>query len=124
MRLSTKLLVISELVLLLLVCVLLVPVRFQMRQQIIVDIQSRLNAIAATAALQIDGDAHGRLGPDSDPDGEDFQRVRDTLVAVRDANAHQGATSQRLPAHQLRGSGRRSNARPVRGARGWRPSAV
>ncbi len=87
MRLSTKLLVISELVLLLLVCVLLVPVRFQMRQQIIVDIQSRLNAIAATAALQIDGDAHGRLGPDSDPDGEDFQRVRDTLVAVRDANA-------------------------------------
>lgn len=86
MRLSTKLLVISELVLLVLVCVLLVPVRYQMRQQIIADIQTQLNAIAATAALQIDGDLHGQLTADTDPDSPEFQTLRDTLVAVRDAN--------------------------------------
>ena len=61
MRLSFKLLVISEVVLLVAVLVLVVPVWNAMRSQIVVNMQNELKAIAATAALQVDGDMHDRV---------------------------------------------------------------
>ena len=86
MRLSTKLLLISELVLLVLAVALLVPVRQQMRNQVIEDMQRELRAIAATAALQIDGDLHVEVARTTDPEHAAFIRLRDQLDEVRLAN--------------------------------------
>ncbi len=86
MRLSTKLVIISELVLVLLVFVLLVPVRQQMRQQVIEDMQNELRAIAVTAALQIDGDLHEQMVAEMNPNGDAFQELRNTIGRVMVAN--------------------------------------
>ena len=58
MRISLKLLVISELVLLVTVLVLVVPVWNRMRQQVVNNMQNELKAIASTGALEINGDLH------------------------------------------------------------------
>ncbi|MEM1108487.1 MAG: SpoIIE family protein phosphatase [Planctomycetota bacterium] len=86
MRLSTKLLIISELVLLLLAFALLVPTRSGMREQVTVDLQNQLAAIGLTAALQIDGDLHEQVVESQDPNGQPFLELREKLRAVRDAN--------------------------------------
>ncbi|MEM6853106.1 MAG: PDC sensor domain-containing protein, partial [Planctomycetota bacterium] len=86
MRLSTKLLVISELVLLVLAFALLVPTRSVMREQVTVDLQNQLAAIASTAALQLNGDLHQRVVDTQDPHDPAFLALRDQLRAVRDVN--------------------------------------
>lgn len=93
MRLSTKLLVISELVLLVLAFALMVPTRAGMREQVTVDLQNQLAAIAGTAALQLDGDLHERVRASHDPDDPAFLELREQLRAVRDIN---GLTSDHV----------------------------
>lgn len=94
MRLSTKLLIISELVLLVLAFALLLPTRSGMRDQVTEDLQNQLAAIAGTAAVQLDGDLHMQAvdHPD-DPDHPAFIQLRDQLRAIRDAN---GLTSDHI----------------------------
>lgn len=87
MRLGTKLLLISEIVLLVLVMVILVPVRDQMRKQVIDDMQNELRAIAATAALGIDGDLHTQAISQGRPDTEAFLALREVLMDVRRSNS-------------------------------------
>lgn len=86
MRLSTKLLIISELVLLVLAFALLIPTRAGMREQVTVDLQNQLAAVASTAALHLDGDRHAQVMETRDPDHPAFLSLRDQLRAVRDAN--------------------------------------
>ena len=86
MKLSSKLIIIFELVLVLLVFALLMPVRYQMRLQIVGDIQNELRAIAATAALDLDGDLHQQLAAHSDATSPAFQTLRQTLDRVMTAN--------------------------------------
>ena len=85
-RLRLKLLVISELVLLLLAFALLLPTRSNMRAQIIGDLQNQLMAIASTAALSIDGDLHEYVRETQDPSSPAFLKLRDQLRAIRDVN--------------------------------------
>jgi methyl-accepting chemotaxis protein len=87
MRLGTKLLLISEIVLLVLVIVILVPVRDQMRKQVIDDMQNELRAIAATAALQIDGDLHQAAATAGTPDTAEFKALRELLMDIRRSNS-------------------------------------
>ncbi|MHC4415554.1 MAG: PP2C family protein-serine/threonine phosphatase [Planctomycetota bacterium] len=86
MRLSYKLLLISELVLLTAVVALVVPVWNAMRDQVVENMQNELKAIASTAALQIDGDLHRRIRLKGDEDSEAFRLLRDQLEKVRIAN--------------------------------------
>ncbi len=86
MRLSAKLLLILELVLLCLLTVLLVPVRQQMHGQVVEDMQNELRAIAATAALHLDGDLHARAARHQNPQSHAFRALRAQLTAIRDAN--------------------------------------
>ncbi|MBB6430805.1 SpoIIE family protein phosphatase [Algisphaera agarilytica] len=86
MRLSTKLLVISELVLLVLAFALLVPTRSGMREQVTVDLQNQLAAIASTAALHLDGGLHQRVVETQDANDPAFLQLRDQLRAIRDVN--------------------------------------
>ncbi|MEM9752263.1 MAG: SpoIIE family protein phosphatase [Planctomycetota bacterium] len=96
MGLSAKLLMFGALVLLLLTTALLWPTRAAMREQVIEDIQNQLAAIAATAALQIDGDMHAAvlhepLPTPSDANEQDakpsaFTMLQEKLRNVRDAN--------------------------------------
>ena len=86
MRLSTKLLIICELVLLLLALALLLPTRASMRDQVIGDLKNQLAAVASTAVLQLDAVTHTRVRQAPDEAGEAFQSLREVLRAVRDAN--------------------------------------
>ncbi|MEM1208306.1 MAG: SpoIIE family protein phosphatase [Planctomycetota bacterium] len=86
MRLSTKLLLISELVLLLLVFGMILPIRVQMRSQAIADIQHELQSVAATAALQLPGDLHAEVAQTQDHESEAFHELREKLLAVAMAN--------------------------------------
>ncbi|MEM8738694.1 MAG: SpoIIE family protein phosphatase [Planctomycetota bacterium] len=86
MRLSTKLLIISELVLLVLAFGLLIPTRSEMREQVTVDLQNQLAAIAATSVLQLDGDLHQQVVSSQDPDDPAFIELREKLRAIRDVN--------------------------------------
>lgn len=86
MRLSTKLLIISELVLLVLAFALLIPTRAGMREQVTVDLQNQLAAIASTTALHLDGARHEEVMDSQDPQHPAFLSLRDQLRAVRDAN--------------------------------------
>lgn len=86
MRLSTKLLVISELVLLVLAFALLLPTRSGIREQVTVDLQNQLAAIASTAALHLDGELHDQVAQSQDPHDPAFIQLRDQLRAVRDVN--------------------------------------
>src|SRR4051794_25445435 len=54
--LSIKLLLIGELVLVVAVLTLLLPLRREMREQVIRDLQNEVRSIAVTAALQLDGE--------------------------------------------------------------------
>ncbi|MEM1444647.1 MAG: SpoIIE family protein phosphatase [Planctomycetota bacterium] len=96
MGLSAKLLMFGALVLLLLTTALLWPTRAAMREQVIEDIQNQLAAIAATAALQIDGDMHADVLREPLPTPEEtdnaeaepsaFAMLQAKLRDVRDAN--------------------------------------
>lgn len=87
MRLSVKLLLFFEAVLLVAVLALLLPVRHAMRAQIIGDLQRELRAIATTAALQIDGDQLKTIRTLADSATPAFEQIRRTLARIRDANA-------------------------------------
>ncbi|MHC4981480.1 MAG: PP2C family protein-serine/threonine phosphatase, partial [Planctomycetota bacterium] len=86
MRLSFKLLLISELVLLIAVLVLVVPVWTAMRGQVVDNMQNELKAIASTAALQVDGDLHNAIRTMEDADHEAFGALREKLREVQQAN--------------------------------------
>ena len=86
MRLSTKLLIICELVLLLLALALLLPTRSSMRDQVIADLKNQLAAVASTAVLQLDAVTHTQVRHPRDQDSPAFLELRDILRAVRDAN--------------------------------------
>ncbi|MEM6458008.1 MAG: SpoIIE family protein phosphatase [Planctomycetota bacterium] len=86
MRLSTKLLIISELVLLVLAFALLIPTRGGMKQQVITDLQNQLAGIAGTATLQLDGAKHRAVAADPTADSPAFLALREQLQAIRDIN--------------------------------------
>jgi serine phosphatase RsbU (regulator of sigma subunit) len=86
MRITVKLLGISEAVLLIAVLVLLVPVLRTTHDQIVDGMKNELRAIAGTAALHIDGDLHATIRDADDVDTEAFRTLRDTLARVRDRN--------------------------------------
>ena len=84
--LAVKLLLIGELVLVVAVLALLLPLRREMRQQVIRDLQNELRSIAVTAALQLDGDAIQRIRTPADADTPEFARMKKVLARVRNAN--------------------------------------
>ncbi|MBT8486247.1 MAG: SpoIIE family protein phosphatase [Phycisphaerales bacterium] len=86
MRITIKLLLISELVLLVAVLVLVVPVWRAMRGQIVTDMQNELKAIAATAALGVDGDLHASIRTTGDEQTSAFREIRRQLQDVQVAN--------------------------------------
>ncbi|MEM8874507.1 MAG: SpoIIE family protein phosphatase [Planctomycetota bacterium] len=90
-RLAFKLLLGFTVVLLGLTLLVAVPLNSAMRRQIEEDLRSELRAIAGTAALTINGDAHEQVvaaqlanGNGSDTPG--FQIIKEQLMAVRDRN--------------------------------------
>ncbi|MEM7227637.1 MAG: SpoIIE family protein phosphatase [Planctomycetota bacterium] len=85
-RLSTKLLLFSELVLIVLVAGMIIPIRAQMRGQVIHDMQHELRSVAATAALQIDGELHEQVARTQTADDPAFIELRSRLQRVADAN--------------------------------------
>jgi serine phosphatase RsbU (regulator of sigma subunit) len=84
--LSFKLLLISELVLLIAVLVLVVPVWTAMRGQVVNNMQNELKAIASTTALQLDGDLHNAIRTMEDADREAFGVLRRKLREIQQAN--------------------------------------
>lgn len=83
---GVKLLIVSELVLGVTIVLMLAAVLPRMRDQIIVDIQNRLLAIANTAALQLPGDAVRLIRRPEDADTPLFASLREVLTRVRDVN--------------------------------------
>ncbi len=86
MRITLKLLLAFEAILLVTILALVLPVRSQMHGQVIEGMQKELRAVASTGAIQIDGDAHSRIRTQDDVPGEDFRRVRDQVARIRDVN--------------------------------------
>ncbi|MEM1213909.1 MAG: SpoIIE family protein phosphatase [Planctomycetota bacterium] len=87
-RLSTKLLLFGELVLLLLVFGMIVPIRASMRTQVVEDIQQELRSVASTAALQLDGDLHAEAVASGDATSPAFVALRDRLRAIAAVNGY------------------------------------
>ncbi|MEM6391980.1 MAG: SpoIIE family protein phosphatase [Planctomycetota bacterium] len=85
-RLSTKLLLFGELVLLLLVFGMIVPIRASMRMQVVEDIQQELRSVASTAALQLDGDLHAEAVASGDASSPAFLILRDRLRMIAAVN--------------------------------------
>lgn len=85
-NLSLKLLLIGEFVLLVAVLALLWPLRREMREQVIRDLQNEVHSIAVTAALQLDGDALKTIRKPEDAKTSEFARLRKILNRVRSAN--------------------------------------
>ncbi len=98
MRLSTKLLLILEGLLLALVIAMLLPLRRGLQAQVTEDVQRELLAIAATAALHLDGDLHQQVQFSRDPDSPEFQTLRDELMKIREVN---GLTADNLYTYYL-----------------------
>lgn len=86
MRLRIKLLVISEIVLIVAVLVLVLPVWRAMGDQVVQNMQNELKAIASTAAIEIDGDLHQTIRAPGDEGTEAFVQLREQLDQVRRAN--------------------------------------
>ncbi len=86
MRLTQKLLLIFGCVLVLSVLVLTVPAWKAMHDQVVLNMQNELKAIAATAALSINGDLHRQIRDGTDADSEAFQTLREQLARVQIAN--------------------------------------
>ncbi len=86
MRLRTKLLLISEVTLLLVAAALLFPLRSGMRTQVTEDLQNQLAAIAATSSLGLDGDLHQAIDIENGSENQSFHSLRHHLRRVRDAN--------------------------------------
>ena len=89
--LRVKLLVALVGLLLFVIVAVAVPLWWVMDRQIVEDIRRELSAIAATAALHIDGDLHHKLA--TTPDRATFVALRDQLAEVRD--------ELRLPPEQI-----------------------
>jgi serine phosphatase RsbU (regulator of sigma subunit) len=85
-RLSIKLLVIFELVLLIAICALLIAVKSKMREQIVVDMQNELRGIAGTAALQLDGDLLSAAQVEGPNQADAIARTRKVLEEIRIRN--------------------------------------
>lgn len=85
-RLSTKLLILFEVILVVTALVMLLPLRSAMREQVIEDMQNELIAIAATTASQLDGDRHLAVMTDRDPQSEAFLTLQAQLRAIQNAN--------------------------------------
>src|SRR4051794_36789306 len=85
--LSIKLLLIGELVLLVAVLTLLLPLRREMREQGIRDLQNEVRSIAVTAALQLDGDALKSIRTPADARTPEFVRLRRVLSRVQSVNS-------------------------------------
>lgn len=83
---SLKLLIVLALVLLLAVLAILLPLRVQMRNQIVEDLQNQLRAIAQTAVLQLDGDLLRQVRRPGDERTAAFVALRHALARVRDVN--------------------------------------
>lgn len=81
-----KLLLVGEIVIILGIAALWLPVREEIRRQIIRSMQQQLQAVAATAALQLDGDLHARIRDEGDLHGAEFRSLRDQLREVAAAN--------------------------------------
>lgn len=86
MRLSFKLLLISEAVLLVAVLVLVYPVRVAMHRQVIRQVQQELESIAINSAPLLDGDLHRLVEAGGDGADEAFATLRAALVGIRDRN--------------------------------------
>ena len=86
MRLSVKLLLIFEAVLLVGVLALVLPVWSAMRGQVVENLQNELKAIASTAALEIDGDLHEMIREPGDANGAAYRLLKGQLAKVQRAN--------------------------------------
>ena len=86
MRLRIKLLLICQIVLLGVAGALLIPLRAGMREQVTEDLQNQLSAIAATAALNVDGDLQLQVDLEGGHENAPFDELRQNLRRVRDAN--------------------------------------
>ena len=84
--LALKLLLAAEFALVLAIVFMIVPVRDRMREQVVGDVQNQLSAVAATAALQLDGDTLAVIRRPDQARSPAFLRLRNTLAAVRDVN--------------------------------------
>lgn len=83
---SVKLLIVSELLLILTIILIMASVLPRMRDQIIKDIQNRLLAVANTAALQLDGDALKTIRNPKDAYTPAFQILKLQLTRIRLVN--------------------------------------
>jgi serine phosphatase RsbU (regulator of sigma subunit) len=81
-----KLLLVGEIAIVLGIAVLWLPVREEIRQQIVRSTQQQLQAIAATAALRVDGDLHSRIRDEGDLPSSAFRSLREQLREVAAAN--------------------------------------
>jgi hypothetical protein len=83
---SLKLLFVGEVVLLIAVLAMLIPLRREMRRQVISDLQNELQSIASTGALQIDGELIKQIRSADDAKSPAFAALRETIARIRDAN--------------------------------------
>jgi serine phosphatase RsbU (regulator of sigma subunit) len=86
MRLRYKLLLVTEIVLLVAVLALLLPLRASMREQIVTDIQRELATIAANTALYIDADLHQQAVLDGAADSQPRRTLRAQLREAQQVN--------------------------------------
>lgn len=86
MRISLKLIVISEILLLLAVAAVALPMRRSMQNQVTRAMQTQLMSIATTAALHIDGDQHEQVAKTGSADIPAFREIRAALDRVRHVN--------------------------------------
>lgn len=86
MRISYKLLAISEAVLLVAVLALLLPVLSQMKAQAIEQMQKELTSLALNAAPHLSGDLHRQVEAGGSGAEAAFESLRDTLLEIRRRN--------------------------------------
>jgi serine phosphatase RsbU (regulator of sigma subunit) len=84
--LSFKLLVVTELMLLVAIVATLVPVRSAIRDQVEADLQAKLQGIASTGALQLSGDDIAHIRQTGDENSDAFKRQEQILDRIRVAN--------------------------------------
>jgi len=85
-RISFKLLGISEAVLLVAIIALLIPLFSQMHAQIVEQMQTELKSIARNAAPLLDGDLHELVAAGGPEAGAAFEVLKERLVRIRDLN--------------------------------------
>lgn len=83
--LALKLLIVTELALLVAIVAMLLPVRWQMHAQAVADLQAELRSVATVAALQVPGDKLRLVRGAADKTLPEFLELRATLTKARDA---------------------------------------